>query len=172
MRDQINLADPGAAKAANGPYPSADLFLNSAALAEALNHNGGTLLAFGDVMRPRLAVRSDTFRVRACGESVNPANAAQVESVAWCEAIVQRIKDDPGGTKGPVHRHLLPLAGPGRHLRSTTGFRKGEEALRPLGLIRRSLLRLGWDVGACLQAMQHARLAGVSDRLQAGSYKK
>jgi hypothetical protein len=100
MRDNVALADPGAGKEENGPYPSVDLFLNSTALSGALANNGGSLLAFGDVMRPWLTVRSDTFRVRAYGESVNPADATRVEATAWCEAIVQRIKDDPGSTKG------------------------------------------------------------------------
>ena len=100
MRDHITLADPGAGKAENGPYPSVDLFLNSAALTGGLSSNGGSMLSFGDVMRPWLTVRSDTFRVRAYGESVNPADPTKVESTAWCEAIVQRVKDDPSSTKG------------------------------------------------------------------------
>jgi hypothetical protein len=100
MHDHITMADPGAAKAANGPYPSVDLFLNSEALAGAVAQNGGSLLKFGDVMRPWLSVRSDTFRVRAYGDAVNPADVTRTESVAWCEAIVQRIKDDPTATRG------------------------------------------------------------------------
>lgn len=100
MRDHVPLADPGAAKAANAPYPSVDLFLNSEALAGGLQNNGGSLLVFGDVMRPWLTVRSDTFRVRAYGEAFNPSDATRVESAAWCEAIVQRLKDDPGSSKG------------------------------------------------------------------------
>jgi hypothetical protein len=41
---------------------------------------------------PVLAVRSDTFLVRAYGDAVNPATGA-VESRAWCEAVVQRLPD-------------------------------------------------------------------------------
>jgi len=41
---------------------------------------------------PVLAVRSDTFLVRAYGDAVNPATGA-VESCAWCEAVVQRVPD-------------------------------------------------------------------------------
>ena len=48
-------------------------------------------------MRPWLALRSDTFRVRSYGDSVNRSDPARVESVAWCEAIVQRVKGEPTG---------------------------------------------------------------------------
>ena len=37
---------------------------------------------------PRLTARSDTFRVRTYGESVNPVTGEKAK--AWCEAIVQR----------------------------------------------------------------------------------
>jgi len=100
MRDHVTLADTAAGKPANTPYSSVTQFLNSAALAGALGDDQERLLAFGDVMRSWLTVRSDTFRVRAYGESVNPADATRVESTAWCEAIVQRLKDDPGSTQG------------------------------------------------------------------------
>ncbi|MCF7688058.1 MAG: hypothetical protein K9N01_07120 [Cephaloticoccus sp.] len=51
---------------------------------------------------PILAVRSDTFRIRAYGDALNPADSgvagATPESVAYCEALVQRTpEDDPGG---------------------------------------------------------------------------
>ncbi len=100
MHDHITMADPGAAKAANGPYPTVDLFLESEALAGALSQNGGSLLKFGDVMRPWLTVRSDTFRVRAYGDAVNRSDPTRTESTAWCEAIVQRVKDEPTATHG------------------------------------------------------------------------
>ena len=51
-------------------------------------------------MRSWLAVRSDTFRIRAYGDAVNPSDPTKVESTAWCEAIVQRIKDDPASPRG------------------------------------------------------------------------
>lgn len=38
---------------------------------------------------PALSARSDTFRVRVCGESIDPTNG-RVQHRAWCEAIVQR----------------------------------------------------------------------------------
>ncbi|AOS46045.1 hypothetical protein Verru16b_03140 [Lacunisphaera limnophila] len=94
------VADPGAGKRAGGPYPSVDLFLNSAALGDALAAGGGTLQAFGDVMRPMLAVRSDTFRVRAYGDAANPADPSRVEATAWVEAIVQRVKVTPASAEG------------------------------------------------------------------------
>ena len=51
------------------------------------------------VLYPLLAVRSDTFRIRAYGDAMNPADVgvagATPESVAYCEAIVQRT-NDPG----------------------------------------------------------------------------
>ncbi len=57
----------------------------------------GLLTALG----PILTVRSDTFLIRAYGESVNPTlvNAdgsipqKAIESRAWCEAVVQRVPD-------------------------------------------------------------------------------
>ena len=39
-----------------------------------------------------LFTRSDTFVVRAYGESINPASGL-AESKAWCEAIVQRTPE-------------------------------------------------------------------------------
>jgi hypothetical protein len=41
---------------------------------------------------PLLTVRSDTFLVRAYGDTANPATGA-VEGRAWCEAVVQRVPD-------------------------------------------------------------------------------
>lgn len=38
---------------------------------------------------PSIAVRSDTFRIRTYGESINP-KTGEVRARAWCEAIVQR----------------------------------------------------------------------------------
>lgn len=100
LTDKFQAADPGAGKLAGGPYPSVDLFLNSAALTDALAASGGSLLTFGDVMRPWLAVRSDTFRLRAYGDARNRADETKVEAAAWCEAVVQRVKDDPAASSG------------------------------------------------------------------------
>jgi hypothetical protein len=100
MVDRFAAADPGAGKRVNGPYPSVDLFLNSEALTAAVAASGGSVQEFGDAMRPWLAVRSDTFRVRAYGDAVNPSDPGRIEAGAWCEAIVQRVKDSPGNSSG------------------------------------------------------------------------
>jgi hypothetical protein len=57
---------------------------------------------------PVLAVRSDTFLIRAYGESVNPVRRDAdgnplVEGRAWCEAVVQRVPDyvEPSSTQRP-----------------------------------------------------------------------
>ncbi|MDF3057413.1 MAG: hypothetical protein K0R17_1628 [Rariglobus sp.] len=44
------------------------------------------------VLGPSLTARSDTFRIRSYGDTVNPATGA-IEGRAWCEAIVQRLPD-------------------------------------------------------------------------------
>ncbi len=41
---------------------------------------------------PILTARSDTFRIRTYGDTVNPATGL-VEGKAWCEAVVQRLPD-------------------------------------------------------------------------------
>lgn len=49
---------------------------------------------------PALTARSDTFRVRAYGDVVNPLTG-EVEARAWCEAIVQRSPDYVDGNLEP-----------------------------------------------------------------------
>jgi hypothetical protein len=44
------------------------------------------------VIGPSLSARSDTFRIRAYGESTDPANGTTMAK-AWCEAIVQRLPE-------------------------------------------------------------------------------
>lgn len=44
-------------------------------------------------LAPLLTVRSDTFRLRAYGEALNPADLTKNEASALCEAIVQRGAD-------------------------------------------------------------------------------
>jgi hypothetical protein len=41
---------------------------------------------------PVIAARSDTFRIRTCGEALS-ADGKTVLARAWCEAIVQRVPD-------------------------------------------------------------------------------
>ncbi len=91
-----NLAAAGeAGKAVNGPFTSVAAFAGSALLANALTASGSgvtpTELMAG--LTPLLTTRSDTFRVRAYGEAVNPVDQTTVQATAWCEAIVQRIPD-------------------------------------------------------------------------------
>ncbi|RXK56300.1 hypothetical protein ESB00_10635 [Oleiharenicola lentus] len=92
IRDNF-AATVAAGKEAGGPFVSAAAFFDSPLLATALQDSGVTPLEFRDVMLPWLSGRSDTFRIRAYGESANPAEATKVESSAWCEAIVQRRPD-------------------------------------------------------------------------------
>lgn len=58
----------------------------------------------GDILQalsPFMTVHSDTFTIRAYGESLNP-NTGAIVAKAWCEAVVQRYPDpvapDPGKT--------------------------------------------------------------------------
>ncbi len=90
-------ADPTYGKAAGGPFLTLDAFLQGLALTEALAAGGGSLIDFITVMQPWLTVRSDTFRIRAYGDAVNPVDPARVEAVAYCEAIVQRTTTELPG---------------------------------------------------------------------------
>ncbi len=86
-------------KATGGPFLSVDGFAGSALLAGALNGSGVTPGQFITGLGLLLGVRSDTFRIRAYGEALNPADPAKTEAVAYCEAIVQRMPGPgPGGT--------------------------------------------------------------------------
>jgi len=49
----------------------------------------------GDLLQalsPFMTVRSDTFTIRAYGESLNP-NTGEIAAKAWCEAVIQRYPD-------------------------------------------------------------------------------
>ena len=71
---------PGGSRSAAGPAASnAPGFLTQADLLARLG--------------PSLAVRSDTFRVRAYGEVLNPNDSKIVEAKAFCEAIFQRVPE-------------------------------------------------------------------------------
>lgn len=89
MRDNF-VAGAAPGKLPSGPFQHVDGFLSSITLSVALVGSGVSLLEFRDTMTPWLTTRSDTFRVRAYGDSVNPADPQRVESTAYCEAIVQR----------------------------------------------------------------------------------
>lgn len=93
----IAEADPMYGKEAGRPYTTLDSFIQGRALVEALTASGGNLLDFITIMQPWLTLRSDTFRIRAYGDAVNPVDPARVESVAYCEAIVQRTPEELPG---------------------------------------------------------------------------
>ncbi len=63
----------------------------------------------GDVLQPLgplMTVRSDTFRIRAYGDHINPLSN-KIEAKAWCEAIVQRIPDPVISTQTPTRSELV-----------------------------------------------------------------
>lgn len=97
LANRIAESDPTRGKAQNEPFAGVDAFLQGQALEAALAASGGSLLDFITVMEPWLTVRSDTFRIRAYGDAVNPVDAARVEVVAYCEAIVQRTAEELPG---------------------------------------------------------------------------
>lgn len=78
-------------KGANGPFTSISGV--SELLASVFTSGRPTATQIYAVLSPQLAVRSDTFRIRAYGEAVNAIDSAPVEAVAYCEAIVQRTPD-------------------------------------------------------------------------------
>jgi hypothetical protein len=85
------IAASSSGKSANSPYLSVSSFFASSLLSTAISGSGGiTVAQFQSVMEPALATRSDTFRIRAYGDVVNPAHPTAVEGSAYCEAVVQR----------------------------------------------------------------------------------
>jgi hypothetical protein len=68
---------------------------------------------------PIISARSDTFLVRAYGETVNPlltsADAGYITGRAWCEAVVQRVPEyvdgtDPALNSSDLKDALLPAS--------------------------------------------------------------
>ncbi len=89
-----NIAGSSSGKSANGPFLSVASFGGSSLLSSAITGTNGVSVAqFMAVLGPTLTVRSDTFRIRAYGEVINPADGTTVEALAYCEAIVQRTPD-------------------------------------------------------------------------------
>ncbi|HVU25313.1 MAG TPA: hypothetical protein VHE13_14390 [Opitutus sp.] len=113
----------------SGPYLSLEDFVNSGALATALDpnssianeasgdattrqgiNNGSTLvrgmpsyLSQADILTsiaPCILARSDTFRIRAYGDVSNPVDSTKTEATAYCEAIVQRTPEQIDSTLG------------------------------------------------------------------------
>jgi Tfp pilus assembly protein PilX len=88
MRDNFPAAS---GKAANGPFLSTAAFLNGSNLLDTvLSGSGVTPAQFSASVGPLFSVRSDTFRIRAYGEALNPADSSRIEAAAYCEAVVQR----------------------------------------------------------------------------------
>jgi hypothetical protein len=92
--DRMNLAR---SVRDNDPFPFEDHFLGRyeggdqgyAAASSAGFLSQSDLL---QVLAPVLSARSDTFRIRAYGDVVNPLTG-ETEARAWCEAIVQRVPE-------------------------------------------------------------------------------
>jgi hypothetical protein len=76
----------------------------------------------GDILQalsPCMTVRSDTFTIRAYGESRNPGSN-EVRARAWCEATVQRYPDpvvDPDSEADPLAELVNPTSKFGRRFR-------------------------------------------------------
>jgi len=79
---------------------------NTAANAPGVISQGDVLSAIGS----RIAVRSDTFRVRGYGEARDPTGT-KVLAKAWCEVIVQRVPDfvDPSDRSDAEFAKLGPV---------------------------------------------------------------
>jgi Tfp pilus assembly protein PilX len=60
------------------------------------------------VIGPSLSARSDTFRIRAYGESLDPETGNPVAK-AWCEAIVQRLPEYLDSANAPTDRGATVL---------------------------------------------------------------
>lgn len=102
--DHVRDAFPGI-KASGEPFRSVADFANSGILQSAIDSdasiNNGldpdspAFLTQADLLTswaPFLQARSDTFVIRAYGESINPVTG-EIEARAWCEAVAQRTPD-------------------------------------------------------------------------------
>ena len=92
------FASSASGKAANRPFTSVTAFGASSLLATNLPSTV-TAEDFMTAVGGMMTVRSDTFRVRAYGESLNAADES-VESSAYCETIVQRTVESAGTGTG------------------------------------------------------------------------
>lgn len=78
-------------KSVNGPFTSVAAV--SAFLSSVFTSGSPTAAQIYAVLAPQLSVRSDSFRLRAYGEVLNPLDGATIEAAAYCEAIVQRTPE-------------------------------------------------------------------------------
>ncbi len=104
-----SLAPAGGLPAAAGPSPGLAWPAASAGHRATLAPGW---LSQADVLGPLgplLAVRSDTFLVRAYGDVVNPATGA-LAARAWCEAVAQRLPDYVDPADPPERRDGLTAA--------------------------------------------------------------
>ena len=65
-----------------------------------------TQVQFLAELAPVLAVRSDTFRIRGYGDTLDPVDQATVQSAAFCEAMVQRT---PALAPGALGRRFIVI---------------------------------------------------------------
>lgn len=86
--------------AAGGPFLSVSDFVSSSALTAMLASTGVSKTDFQGAIGGMLSTRSDTFRIRAYGDAVNPLDNTQVLGIAYCEAVVQRmVESGPFGDR-------------------------------------------------------------------------
>lgn len=94
----------------SGPFTSLEAFENSSLLDDALPASVSPSV-FVQTLNGILITRSDTFRIRAYGDAMNPADAddpnAKPEAVAYCEAIVQRTPEVIDSLNGPLGRRFV-----------------------------------------------------------------
>ncbi len=87
------------------PFDSVDDLINSAIIQQAFDAASPKITTitqtdFFNALRPVLAARSDTFRIRAYGNVLDSVDHSTVRASAWCEAIVQRTPDLAPGDLG------------------------------------------------------------------------
>jgi hypothetical protein len=86
------FASSASGKSAGGPFTTTAAFGTSSLLAEALA-GPITPADFMSAIGGMLTTRSDTFRVRAYGDAVDPLDGTTMQAVAYCEAILQRVPE-------------------------------------------------------------------------------
>jgi hypothetical protein len=87
------LADFVAPEPSLGGQSALEYAIAAAGLNDDVGEFSSQWLTPADVLTslaPVLFARSDTFRIRSYGDATNPFTR-EVESVAWCEAVVQRL---------------------------------------------------------------------------------
>lgn len=90
-----------------GPFRSAADFFADTEVKKIVEDHGATWASFKATLESWLAVRSDTFRIRAYGEVLDSAEATTVEAGAFCEAIVQRQVGGLGSSAPSLGRRFV-----------------------------------------------------------------